>query len=442
MPQKQPPHEDCLHFASLLRMALQRAGLTDPVLIGELAALAQETPVRESLPYHPAVVTSWMAGSSVPGPAAFSALQDMLMDTAPAALEDAYEAAWLHAPHSTEMSIVFRARMQSAGFTLSTLAKTLAEHGYGSATGMPLNDSTLSFWGSGKIVLPDAVLPLLDQLLPAENGVALQQLRALSMPNPDEALEKAAQTGDIHRALRYLRRAVDLSYKDMAKAITTHLPGDKSISGDSVRGWELLSQKKGSHLPIGETFRGTDAVTLYGAVLSEHGRGGWFADHENHLRGLLEKAVRQHMWSDQLASRQEAVDPLAMLEQARQAPTIHRALYCMREALGMSHQQMAASLSQHMPYRHPISRTMVAGWEGLDGKAKPHLPSRKVFHGVHPLQIYQEVLQEHGYGAWAQRHLPQLQTLLATQIEANAWPAEKFDYLRHGRTNTTALGRG
>ncbi len=236
MPVRTPPHEDCLHFAALLREALQQAKLVDPTQIGELVANAQQYPERQEIPYHPAVIESWLNGRAVPPPAAFEALHDMLADVVPSSFEDAYEAAYLQAPTKNEVGTVLHHRLKEQGLKLYDVGQKLLDAGT-SHTGRPYSGGCVSYWCNGVHDVPSHVLLALDQLLPPQDTarIPLGTLVGLNKRQDSaERLAKATTTTDLHRALRYMRQALGFSNQRMADAISDKLTGESHVSNVSV----------------------------------------------------------------------------------------------------------------------------------------------------------------------------------------------------------------
>lgn len=287
------PHADTLHFATLLTQALTDAGLHDPATIGALVAANEESSHRETLPYHPAMVTAWMQGRALPNESAFAALSDMLADKIhTTTLESTYESALLYGKTPSELGLNLQARYKPYGFTLSSLCKALAEHGVRTRYGTVYSPSGLANIISGDYEMPRTMAVALDDLLPCKEGeIPFQRLHDMTHPTPESFLEKAAQTNDIHRALRYMRRALGFSLQSMADAISEQLPEKEKLSQVSVLNWEKLSHKPYSSLPTTQGFGGSDAITVYGDILTEHGFGPWAEQHDRHLRAILKNAI-------------------------------------------------------------------------------------------------------------------------------------------------------
>jgi len=404
MPVKAPPHADCLHFAAALKTAFEAAGLHDPTDIGAMVALAQESPPREDLPYHPAVVNAWLQGRCVPDAATFSALHDMLSDVAATHFEDAYEAALLHAPHASEASLLLTHRMEKHGFVLRSLAEELTAHGCYGSHGKRYDDSTLSYWRSGKADIPASVIPALDAILPATDGPSLATLRQLGAPTAEEILAKAAASTQLPRILRYMRRAVDLSPRQMAESLSMLADLTPPLSAHTVQSWELLEHKPTAATPFAQKLNGHAPMELYGSVLREHGFSAWVEEHQSQINDMYKQRLERHRWVHRAADSMETQTPDDHLHAAAVSPSIHDTFRHIRLALKFSTKQMAQAINAELPQHGSISPSAVAGWEGIDGKGMPHIPRAVTFAGTDPITVYCTIMRKQGHADWVEKH--------------------------------------
>lgn len=302
MPAKTPIHPDCIEFGAKLRAAFASVNLTDPKEIGELLAAAQEYPERESIPYHPAFVEAWFSGEALPACNSFEAILSLLDDTnAVAHLEYAYELASLNPPSAKEISVVMKHRMQEGGFMLATLSKALYDLGCTDRKGNAYNEATISQWRSGiHPITPSALTPL-DKLLTAASGEpTLARLTCVDLPPPGFALAKAAGSTNVHSALRHVRNAMQMGRNALANEIGAYLPDGKTITGSAINQWE--TEEGGSvrsTIPSRRTFTGTDAMTVYGQILTDHGHGEWWQQTgEKIMRRLLDQEIHRRGYDD------------------------------------------------------------------------------------------------------------------------------------------------
>ncbi|MBX9727098.1 MAG: hypothetical protein K2X09_07520 [Rickettsiales bacterium] len=302
MPAKTPIHPDCIEFGAKLHAAFASVNLTDPKQIGELVAAAQEYPERETIPYHPAVVEAWFSGEALPESNSFEAILSLLSDTnAIGHLEYAHELASLNPPSASEISVVMKHRMQEGGFILATLSKALYDLGCKDRKGNAYNEATISQWRSGINPITPSALPPLDKLLTAApEEPTLARLSCIDHPPPGFALAKAAGSTNIHAALRHVRNAMQMSRNALANEIGAYLPDGKTITGAAINQWE--SEGGGSvksTIPSRSTFTGTDAMTVYGQILTDHGHGEWWQQTgENIMRRLLDQEIHRRGYDD------------------------------------------------------------------------------------------------------------------------------------------------
>lgn len=101
---------------------------------------------------------------------------------------------------------------------------------------------------------------------------------------------KAANATNIHDALRLTREALGFSNTEMRQAIASQLSA-KPIPASTLDRWELVPEfPEQAILPSYRSFPGSDVITVYGAIMEEHGRGQWWKQHETHFRTLLYEA--------------------------------------------------------------------------------------------------------------------------------------------------------
>ena len=291
MPKKNlDPH--LVHFSQLLREALHAASMEDPAYIGVRVAQLQEHPPREDLAYHPAVVKAWMDGRALPNEAAFATLHELLADKVSPAFEDAYDLASLHHQSVQEISLVLQARYKEHGYTLKKLCAALAEHGITNHHGGVLSPASIANFFVGTSALPSRMIPALDLILPPfAHEASLGQLYYHEHPSPEVLLQRATETTDIHRALRYIRRALGFSCQEMAQAVNAQLPPHSKTSHVKIHNWETLAHKNNSALPSRHSFPDTDPITVYTQILTDHGYGEWARNNDNHLRDILTEAI-------------------------------------------------------------------------------------------------------------------------------------------------------
>ncbi len=286
-----PPPSSCIEFGALLRETFARVNLTDPALIGQLVAHAQTYPDRDHLPYHPAVVRAWFDGSCVPDGDTFEAIESVLVDIMSPLLEHAYENATLNAPPANELSVVLSHRMHKKDVYYSQFAQELHAQGVRSSKGEPLSGGAISYWRSGTNKIPDDAISAFDQILPEpDSPVTFSAIRQVNTPCPSHALQLASISDHLSDSLYYIRHALQLSGDQMVGAINRELAPGKSISRT---GLSFLENSRPERTYGREVFSGTDLVSVYGAILTQHGHGAWYEQNEQRLRSSHERTIRE-----------------------------------------------------------------------------------------------------------------------------------------------------
>lgn len=254
----------------MLRAMFDGHGLSDPAQVGQLVASAQHSPSREEFPYDAAVVEAWFRGELLPTPEAFTAISDICHSRTNGsecdALEQAYELAEVHPRprHLTELSVTLQARFKATGLTLKEMVREIAR------TGTPISESEgsamalLSSACTGEKTFSPARLAACDSAF-SQHGISgppLATLHTLARIERSDATYTPPNTpdGSFGHMLKACRLRLGLGMQQMADAIS-EVTG-KSLSHMSVNMWE-----KGS-LPARDSFPNTDAITVYGTLLS------------------------------------------------------------------------------------------------------------------------------------------------------------------------------
>ncbi len=315
---KHATHPELLAFGQRLKEALASVGLTDPALVGQLLANAQEYPERTQ-PYASCVVDAWLNGEALPTPEIFSLFYDLLEDVPQLEqLEESYDSALLssHPLQLSESILLLRHHIahdldsDGQSWTYKKFSTALKAAGYPAGDAPAVSETTLHYWLKGANGMPAEAMRCADIALGLEGtpDAISNCLETKFLFARQGYLQDAAVSHSFRKALQAMRQACGFSLKDMCREIAsiTGVP----LSSPALSWWEHHSpQKTLAHLPSRSHFPGTDVLTVYGQILEQQGMGEWFKAHETHLRALLnqELRVRSAQSRDMASVKEESV---------------------------------------------------------------------------------------------------------------------------------------